>query len=163
MAAEKTREWSEEQRLFMEWLLVPADKRMPHTITDYARQTGVSVVTLYNWKKTPGFMTALREALYQEVHEAMPDVLREIVRRARIGEVQFVDRYLSLVGGSDIVAGANARRIDNTMSDDDAARILSRAIPALSGGPTAHDVVTAHVVDQETTESDMTIVMDETN
>jgi hypothetical protein len=103
-------------------------------------------------------MVAVREVLYAEIHDAMPDVLREIVRRARIGEVQFVDRYLSLVGGSDIVAGANARRIDNTMSDDDAARILSRAIPALSGGHAAR----ATIIEQGT-ESDMTIVMDETN
>jgi hypothetical protein len=82
-------------------------------------------------------------------------VLKEIARRARAGEVQFVDRFLSLMGASDIVAGANARRIDNTMTDDDAARILQRAIPALA--------TTRATIIEQGTESDMTIVMDETN
>jgi TRAP-type mannitol/chloroaromatic compound transport system permease large subunit len=139
----------------MTWLIAPAEDKQPRTMTAYAAQHGMSVVTLYNWKKTPGFMVAVREVLYAEIHDAMPDVLREIVRRARIGEVQFVDRYLSLVGGSDIVAGANARRIDNTMSDDDAARILQRAIPALA--------TTRATIIEQGTESDTTIVMDETN
>jgi hypothetical protein len=163
MAAEKSAQWTEEQRALMRWVLLPSDLRTPPTMTAYSKQHAVSLDTLYKWRAAPGFMIEVRGMLRAELEDDVPAVLKEIARRARAGEVQFVDRFLSLMGASDIVAGANARRIDNTMSDDDAARILSRAIPALSGGHAAHDVVTAHVVDQETTESDMTIVMDETN
>jgi hypothetical protein len=170
MAIEKSAQWTEPQRHFMDWLLVPADSRTPKTIAEYARQNQLSPVALYQWKALPGFMTEVRRVLYNEIGDALPDVLREIVRRARIGEVQFVDRYLSLVGGSDIVAGANARRIDNTMSDDDAARILSRAIPALSGGHAARATIieqgepaSVTAIIAQGTEPDMTIVMDETN
>jgi hypothetical protein len=155
MAAEKSVQWTEEQRDYMRYLMLPKDQRTPSTMTGYAAHHGMTVHVLYGWQNLPGFRTAIREMLRAELEDDVPAVLKEIARRARKGEVQFVDRFLSLMGASDIVAGANARRIDNTMSDDDAARILQRAIPALA--------TTRATIIAQGGESDMSIVMDETN
>lgn len=121
--------WSDEQRLFQLWLSLPEDERRPATQGELSTSLGVAEETLSRWKKLPGFFTAAHEAAYERLRESLPAVFRNIARRAADGDRrEWVDLYLSLMGGAQAVAGANATMTINQMTEDEAMTLLEQGI-----------------------------------
>jgi hypothetical protein len=121
--------WNDEQRFFQAWLALPEDEREPKTQAELAERIGVHAITLTRWKALPGFYKAAHDAAYLRLRESLPAVFRNIARRAADGDRrEWVDLYLSLMGGAQAVAGANATMTINQMTEDEAMTLLEQGI-----------------------------------
>lgn len=113
------------QEVLALWLACEPEKRSPKHQTDLAAMLGVTDQKISEWKSLAKVKARVYTILRSELEDSVGPVLREIARRARAGEVAFVDRYLSLIGASSVVAGANATS-HITMSDAEALRLVAR-------------------------------------
>ncbi len=103
--------WNANQLTFMAWLALPTAVRAPEQQKDLAALLGVREATLSEWKNLPGFMAATNALALDLVKEHVPEVLGTICRKAKAGDIHFVNLFLAMAGLSGPVADANQRGI----------------------------------------------------
>lgn len=86
---------SPEQVATIQVLLDLSDRR---TIKDKLASVGVSPTKYYNWKKTPKFIEAYREASEALYGEALPEVHRSLIQEAVNGSYQHQKLMLAISG-----------------------------------------------------------------
>jgi hypothetical protein len=129
MDAKIAKEWTDKQRVYMAWLALPAALREPKTQQAFADALEVDVTTLWRWRQQPAFRNEVRSILVDKLESSMSDVLDTIRRKAIDGDRDFVNFYFSILGGAQIVAGANATmNTANMMSEDEAMTLLEQGI-----------------------------------
>lgn len=74
---------AEAQEQFIEWLALPRSERQPPTYAALAEELGVSVASLYNWKKDPHVTDQVRARMRSVLGvEKLPDVIGQLYRVA---------------------------------------------------------------------------------
>lgn len=98
--AKNAKEWSPQQRQFLEWLALPKTQRKPGTQRALAKEFGVDEATLSDWKRLPGFMDEVNALARELVKHDIADVLGVVRKRARDGELAYVNMVLAMAGMS---------------------------------------------------------------
>ncbi len=99
--------WNANQLALMAWLALPTSVREPAQQKDLAGLLGVREATLCGWKKLPGFMVATNALALDLVKDDVADVIATIRRKAKAGDIHFVNLFLAMAGLSGPLADAN--------------------------------------------------------
>ena len=67
---------------FIDWIAQPAPLRIPKTQNDLATLLDVSIATLSDWKKRPGFWDEVKERTIFWGRERTPNVIAALYRKA---------------------------------------------------------------------------------
>lgn len=78
--------WSEEQKIFMEWLSLPKDMREPATHVELAKQLQVSNAMLSRWKQLPGFWDGVEQVHIKKLRERLGDIYEALIEHAIAGK-----------------------------------------------------------------------------
>jgi hypothetical protein len=101
----KTNSWTPEQQRLILWLALPRAERRPKTQKQLAQELAMHEVTLSDWKRLPGFADAVNQLAKAYVKDDVPDVLGVIRKKAKAGELPYVNMVLSMAGlASDVEA-----------------------------------------------------------
>src|SRR5262249_14985697 len=123
--------WTEKQRLFQMWLALPDEERDVKRQEDVAAQLGVARQTLSQWKQLPGFMDAVNEQAYALLRDSLHDAFKVIKQRAlKSDKIEWMNLYLSIIGGAQAVAGSNSTMQYSSMTEDEATAIFERVTGA---------------------------------
>lgn len=90
--------WSEEQRLYMDWQGLPKDKRTPKTEEEFAQQIGVTDRTLRRWKQLPGFWDGVRNEARANLKAAIGRIYGALIQEAESGNFQHIKLALEMLG-----------------------------------------------------------------
>lgn len=97
-AKENDKDWSANQRRFMEWLSLPSVEREPLTQRAFATALGVGEVTLSRWRKLPGFMAEVHKLITASLGDDYYDVMYSFKQEARKGSYQHQRMYFEMMG-----------------------------------------------------------------
>lgn len=88
------------QEAFLNWLVTPANGRVPSSQTAYAAQIGVDETTLRRWKNKPAFKAEWekRVAALQGSPERTQQLLDNLFTRAMDGDNNSAKLYLQATG-----------------------------------------------------------------
>ncbi len=111
MAQSNPRLWKPEHLAFQHWLALPPAARVPEQQKEFAALLGVREATLSSWKRLNGFMDDVNTLAMELVRDDVADVLGTIRRKAKQGDIAFVNLFLSMAGLSGPVADANPHGI----------------------------------------------------
>jgi hypothetical protein len=89
--------WSEEQRLYMDWQGLPKDKRTPKTEEEFAQQIGVTDRTLRRWKQLPGFWDGVRNEARANLKAAIGRIYHALIAEAEGGSFQHLKLALEML------------------------------------------------------------------
>ncbi len=90
--------WSADQLRFIIWLALPKAERVPKTQRALAQELGCDEATLSDWKHVPGFIDEVNQLARELVKHDVAEVLGVIRRRARAGDLPFVNMVLTMAG-----------------------------------------------------------------
>lgn len=90
--------FSPDQRRFMLWLATPSDVREERTLAAYCKAHDITRMSLWRWKKLPGFWQEVRALTAQFMADSVPDVLQSLKRLAKAGSFPHMKLYLEMVG-----------------------------------------------------------------
>ena len=91
-------EWTEKQRVYIEWLACPRYERIPPTQEMLAASVGVDPATLWRWSKLDGFQDEVNKLARQSIGKKLPEVYGALLREAEKGEFQHIKLLLELAG-----------------------------------------------------------------
>lgn len=111
MAPSASESWTATQLRFMAWLALPKKERKPPTHGALAKDLGVHIDTLTDWKKIPGFMDAVNHLARELVKHDIADVLGVIRKRAKEGDLPYVNMVLAMAGMAADVQAAQPQTI----------------------------------------------------
>jgi hypothetical protein len=92
------KDWSPNQRRFIEWLATPEHDRMPLNQRALATELGVHPVTLSKWRRHPGFMADVNALVDEHLADDYSDITDALKREARKGSFPHQKLYLELIG-----------------------------------------------------------------
>jgi ferric-dicitrate binding protein FerR (iron transport regulator) len=97
--------WTDEQQRAIAWLALPRAERVPKTQRQLSAELDVTEETFSRWKRLPGFADAVNQLAKAYVKDDVPDVLGVIRKKAKAGELAYVNMVLSMAGlASDVEA-----------------------------------------------------------
>jgi hypothetical protein len=92
------KEWTARQRIFMEWLALSSEERIPLTQGALAKEIGVHETTLCDWKKLPGWEDELKARIMARMGDALPDVAYSFKAEAKKGSFNHQKMYFEMMG-----------------------------------------------------------------
>lgn len=90
--------WSEEQRLYMDWQALPKDERTPKTEAEFAAQINVTDRTLRRWKQLPGFWDGVKNEARANLRSAIGSIYNALIKEAVAGSFQHQKLALEMLG-----------------------------------------------------------------
>ena len=115
---------------FADWLSTPDALRDPPEQKGFARQNGISAVTLWRWRNDDKFMTLVRGKIRARFADRLPNVVEAMVTKAEQGDVKAAELVLRHVGQLWFFAGAEDAGEDR----GDLAQALIAAVTASDFG-----------------------------
>ncbi len=94
----KPKNWSANQRRFMEWLAMPSDMRLPLTQGQLARELKMDDGTLSDWKHIPGFYDEVNKLVDEHFADDYAPIVESFKREARNGSYQHQKTYFEMLG-----------------------------------------------------------------
>jgi hypothetical protein len=94
----RDKNWTTNQRKFMEWLATPEYERQPISQGKFAAQIGIDQQTLSRWKRIPGFWTEVNTLVRETLGDAYYEVVDALKREARKGNFQHQKLYFEMIG-----------------------------------------------------------------
>jgi hypothetical protein len=91
---------------FADWLSTPDALRDPPEQREFARQNGISAVTLWRWRQDDRFMALVRGKIRARFADRLPNVVEAMVTKAEQGDVKAAELVLRHVGQLWFFAGA---------------------------------------------------------
>ena len=90
--------WSPQQLQFQVWLASPPSERQPTTQHAFAREVGVHPVTLSEWKRLPGWGSAVYTLAHALLENDLVPILHAQAREARRGSLPHAQWLFDLAG-----------------------------------------------------------------
>lgn len=107
-AHENANKWTPDQERLILWLALPKAEKSPKTQAALAKDLCIDEATIWRWKQLPGFREAVNKLARELVQDDLPEVLGVIRRKAKDGELVYVNMVLAMAGMSTDIEGANA-------------------------------------------------------
>jgi hypothetical protein len=95
---QQTTQWTTNQRKYIAWVAMPEDLREPRQLGDFAKKIHVHRVTLWEWRKLPGFNDEVQKLARQHLGDALPDALQALKHEAKRGNFNHLKLYLEMLG-----------------------------------------------------------------
>jgi hypothetical protein len=83
----EARIWTADQIALQAWLALPSAVRAPRSHAALAAQLGIHEITLYKWKRLPGFAEAVYALAREELKAELVPVLHAQVAQAKKGSL----------------------------------------------------------------------------
>lgn len=96
--AKERKNWTANQRKFMEWLRLPSTERIPLNQTRLAEEMKVRDATLSEWKRLPGFMEEVQSLIRQSLGDNAHEVMGSFKKKAATGSFPHQKTYLEMMG-----------------------------------------------------------------
>lgn len=90
--------WSTNQRRYIEWVATPEDLRVPRQLGEFADKIHIHRVTLWEWRKIPGFNDEVQKIARQHLGDALPEALQALKHEAKRGNFNHLKLYLEMLG-----------------------------------------------------------------
>jgi hypothetical protein len=119
---ENDKEWSANQRKFMEWLSLPSVERDPFTQRAFADVLGVGEVTLSRWRKLPGFMAEVQNLITASLGSNYHDVMYSFQQESAKGSFPHQRMYFEMLGAYREQSDLNFKgslAVEGGLSDDE--------------------------------------------
>jgi hypothetical protein len=78
--------WSDEQKVFMEWLSLPKEMREPATQHELAKELRVTDAVLSRWKAIPGFWEGVEQVHIKKLRERLGELYEALFQLAVSGK-----------------------------------------------------------------------------
>lgn len=90
--------WTADQSKFIEWLATPRYERVPPNQGMLADSMNVDEVTLWRWKKLPGFMDEVNSIVRAGLKLRLGEVYGALLREAERGSYQHIQLVMEMTG-----------------------------------------------------------------
>lgn len=90
--------WSANQRKFIEWLSLPTRQREPFSQGMLAAELGVAEATLSRWKHLEGFDDEVQATIRRNLGDVLNEVVGSFKDEAKKGQFQHQKMYFEMLG-----------------------------------------------------------------